>query len=368
MKTKIISYIIIWFCIVFTVLLLTLKSRVHIDYAGHVIGTDDYIYVGIDWIVLLLDVIFTSIIAILLIVIYNKLSTKVIFVLGLLFSILGLVFLLTPLYSSIFFIETFLFELISGPSYSRTLNTVTGYNYPFSLLFYLFLFGILLLFIPIIKKLLSSLTKKRKYIFVTIFIILLIYMFMSFRVTQSILCTIRYPGDSEDCLNQTLAILSGNYSLCAKMRENFAKEACYLYFFNTRKSEDICKQIKDNQRYIDKCYLNTAIVTNNGSLCNKIINNSSKDVCFSGIGIQLKDTTYCSKAVDNYHKGDCYKNIAIERNDLTLCELSDIYRDRCIWEIALKRKDATLCLVLSEDKRGECQKDIEGKLPKPAIF
>jgi len=101
------------------------------------------------------------------------------------------------------------------------------------------------------------------------------------------------------------------------------------------------------------CYLNSAIFTQNESLCEKTINNSEISKCYNQIAIIKNDITLCNKTKKNEN---CIFQIAINTNNYNLCNLIN-NSEKCIYSFAYYKKNISIC-----DLSGKYIKTCKNKL------
>jgi len=143
------------------------------------------------------------------------------------------------------------------------------------------------------------------------------------------------------------AIEKQDPTICQRMPNKTTKDACYYFFVmnytSTVKNPDptVCDKIS-NQSYIfglvgqspkDACYYRIALVKQDSTVCDNIVNQNTKDYCSA---LATNDSTLCDGISDQYTKNYCYYYIALEKKYSSLCDkISDQYtKNECHYLLA----------------------------------
>lgn len=135
-------------------------------------------------------------------------------------------------------------------------------------------------------------------------------------------------GNYKNECYQQIALQTLNASLC-----DFTSypDNCYLIIAEDSGDETLCKKIR-NIDWRERCYYETAQLTNNPELCN--LSGSFISQCYGDTAYRLKDQSFCKKipSDDLYGLNLCYQNIAIAMRDASLCnKVSDKFaKDLCL--------------------------------------
>lgn len=152
-------------------------------------------------------------------------------------------------------------------------------------------------------------------------------------------------------------------SLCDKVIEKNFKNRCYWNIAEAKQDFSFCEKITDDQDWRNRCF---ATMKNNSLLCDKIDQQFEKNICYLDIAIKKNDESLCKKMdeteiVEEWKqdkqtrcmamvskdgslcekinrrsmKESCYFGVAIEKKDDSLCNKTGIEEDACYWSIAL---------------------------------
>lgn len=123
---------------------------------------------------------------------------------------------------------------------------------------------------------------------------------------------------------------------CGKIDHELEKNDCYTFVAGQKRDINVCEKIKD-ERGKTYCYIEVVAKKekagdkeNNFAICDKMSNQTYKDMCYSSIGGARRDLSICEK-LSQPHKDVCFKSIGISTKNATLCEKveSEMYRNQC---------------------------------------
>lgn len=174
-------------------------------------------------------------------------------------------------------------------------------------------------------------------------------------------------SNSEGCLEisarEPIEIQEGKIDpeYCEKLTDSQEKAECYGRLFEKPKTLSTCEQIKD-LRIRDMCY---AELIDEGlkesQLCQRITNQSQKDLCFSDLAHELKDDNLCLAMQNENLKSECLHDIAVMTDNTSICDkiTQQYYRDWCYLDLATILKDSNLCeKIKDKSARDSCYQEV----------
>lgn len=145
-------------------------------------------------------------------------------------------------------------------------------------------------------------------------------------------------------------------SSCAPIPENCKtlegnqKDVCIVEKAVELQNADYCKNFNKDEAKNNWCYTDLAKETNNIKLCNKIINEESKEYCQRDLFLENNNLEGCS-SLSNLAKDDCYQEFAVKNDDYQLClkaEDSSVHDD-CLLKFAKKNVEPSICLEMTNN-------------------
>jgi len=207
--------------------------------------------------------------------------------------------------------------------------------------------------------------KKSFYIFALILIPVSIFL-IEFYFNVDFRCSLRLDNSQKYCFNDA-AQSSQDPKLCEKIIDEIWRVYCLTalaatkdpnicekepsswkgncYYEVSRKGDTrLCDKITSSQ-FKDGCYYTIALIDNDSSLCNKILDNDLNMTCSA---ITKSDSSLC-ESVSEFRRPDCYSDVASKLLDSNICKKIDvtIKMDICYLNIAQKTKSSTLCQAIS---------------------
>ncbi len=187
------------------------------------------------------------------------------------------------------------------------------------------------------------------------------------------------------------ARISGNISLCDKIKEwglegipedpiglKYEKEECYISTVEKTGDASVCEnRVKDRERK-DRCFGSVCVKTADIEYCEKIRDQSFKDIYYSFLAEEQNDTSYCEKIKDFDDKEWCKISVKYPGMSYTEhCEeiKSSEIKGQCYFQLAINKSDASLCgrvidkydkdtcyLIVAENTKNEesCKKINDG--------
>jgi hypothetical protein len=152
----------------------------------------------------------------------------------------------------------------------------------------------------------------------------------------------------DECVS-TLAATKGDIKICDEIKSEEHKGACLtgtaLLSALANKTDylqdtSICDKIKENQEMKDLCYTMVAARTINPALCDKVVDEDSRDICFL-VFFVTNDSSYCDKIKNEMMRDECVKLVAENAGDAQMCENIDDPQIKAECEKALGKTTTT---------------------------
>ena len=158
-----------------------------------------------------------------------------------------------------------------------------------------------------------------------------------------------------------LAIETQYPLICEEFEDQSFKDECHFELASALNDSDICGNIVDEEK-ANRCYVGIAVETNDVMICEKVTNQTKyKDWCYSKIAVNKKEESLCQKIIDDDTRDGCYWEINQENLDYSVCEKlkNPETKDYCYSKVAVENIDAEGCAqIINEESKNLCNQAI----------
>jgi hypothetical protein len=150
------------------------------------------------------------------------------------------------------------------------------------------------------------------------------------------------------------ALLEGNYSKCAIIKEGMIRWPCFAEFAVSTENLSICASLKAVDQ--SECYNFAASKKQDPSVCDKT-SPGRLDMCYIWVAVSQGNSSLCDKVQGDLGRDVCYQSVAEITLNYSLCDKFSrrdyAYKD-CIEEMAKLTADSSICEQQEPDSKYFC--------------
>ena len=150
------------------------------------------------------------------------------------------------------------------------------------------------------------------------------------------------------------------------------KDICYIMSAQLGDNDSVCEKIQDQQNK-NECYETAALYLEDPLICRKIDNRFEMDGCLAGVSFNKRDPSVCEEIGGSDWKNLCYCRSRTERDqcdDISICNVIDNQelKDDCYDDVAHQQGNLSICDNIQEQRSKDyCYAYVSIQVQDPSV-